>query len=202
MYILVKSIINKKSLGVINQLEKHLIRKLKLHNSKALEKIMKEYTPYVYTIVYNMVGGCCSSEDIEELVSDVFIRLWNNAENLKEDCCLSPYIATISRNVCKNRLRELSTKPEIFELEDYIPSDDDVISKMENTLCLEYVEDFLKTLSKQDEEVFVRYYYYGENLTDIAKHLKISNPNVKVKIYRIRKKLKDFLTERGFTYEK
>lgn len=179
-------------------MEKNLIRKLKQHNSKALEKIMKEYTSYVYTIVYNMVGGCCSNEDIEELVSNVFIRLWNNAENLNEDCSLSPYIATISRNVCKNRLRELSTKPEIFELEEYLSSNDDVVSKTENTICMEYIESFLNTLSKIDEEIFIRYYYYGENLTDIAKRLKISNPNIKVKVYRLRKKLKDFLTERGF----
>lgn len=163
---------------------------------------MKEYTPYVYTIVYNMVGGCCSNEDIEELVSDVFIRLWKNAENLHEDCSLSPYIATISRNVCKNRLRELSTKIETSQLEDYFPSNDDVVSKMEDTLCLEYIEDFLKTISKQDREIFIRYYYYGENLIDISKYLKISNANIKIKIYRIRKKLKDFLTKRGFTYEK
>lgn len=184
-------------------MEKHLIRKLKSHDSKALEKVMKQYTPYVYTIVYNMVGGVCSNEDIEELVSDVFIKLWKNAQNLREDCSLNPYIATISRNVCKNHLREISTKPELYPLEDTnLFSSENIISHSEDILCLGYIEEFLKSLPLKDEEIFIRYFYYGESYSDIANHLNMSNPNVRIKIYRLRKKLKDFLTERGFNYEK
>ena len=47
-----------------------------------IEKIFDDFYGYVYTIVKNDVNKYITNEDIEEIISDVFIALWKNKENL------------------------------------------------------------------------------------------------------------------------
>ena len=53
-----------------------------------LERIVKEYTPYVQTIVENGTGNNLSYEDKEEIITDVFFVLWKN-QNIFSNKCIS-----------------------------------------------------------------------------------------------------------------
>ena len=50
-----------------------LIKMIKSDKNKGLSNLIDQYTPLVYTIVKNKISSVCSVEDIEEIVSDVFI---------------------------------------------------------------------------------------------------------------------------------
>lgn len=82
-----------------------LIEKLKKQNEHALELVIKQYGGYVYTIVHNILFNM-TTQDIEETVADVFIKLWNHTEYLDGTKPLKPYIISIARNTAKNKLRE------------------------------------------------------------------------------------------------
>ena len=43
-----------------------------------LDKIVDDYTPYVRTIVQNMVSNNLSEEDKEEIIIDTFFVLWKS----------------------------------------------------------------------------------------------------------------------------
>lgn len=60
--------------------ELKLLHNLKAKKKNSLEKAIKIYTPYVSTVIYNTVGGAVSKEDIEEVIADTFILLWQNAD--------------------------------------------------------------------------------------------------------------------------
>ena len=62
-----------------------LVAKLKKHDEKALEQIMQRYTPIVATIIFNIANGSLTPSDIEEVVADVFITLWNNTDKVQAD---------------------------------------------------------------------------------------------------------------------
>lgn len=47
-----------------------------------LEKIVDEYSGYVYKIAQNMTNGNLCLEDIEEIISDTFFILWKNTNKL------------------------------------------------------------------------------------------------------------------------
>ena len=47
-----------------------------------LEKIVDEYSGYVYKVVKNMVGKNITEEDEEEIIADTFFILWKNTEKL------------------------------------------------------------------------------------------------------------------------
>lgn len=84
--------------------DKRLILKLKQGDSKALNIIIEKYSSYVYTVIRNIIGYYMTEEDIEEVVSDSFVNLWNNSDKLSEDRPLTPYLSAIARNAAKNRI--------------------------------------------------------------------------------------------------
>ena len=75
----------------INRLnDKKLIYSLKKHRERALLQVMELYGGYTYTIVKNILSGIMQQEDIDEVVSDVYLKLWNHVDNLDETKPLKP----------------------------------------------------------------------------------------------------------------
>lgn len=65
------------------------------------------YSAYITTIVRNLLSSKGTKEDVEEMVADTFIALWNTAEriNYEEYSSIKAYIAVIARNKAKDWLR-------------------------------------------------------------------------------------------------
>ena len=49
------------------------LKELQRGSQQALAWFIDKYTPYVSTIIYNIIGGDMSEADIEEVASDVFL---------------------------------------------------------------------------------------------------------------------------------
>ncbi len=179
-------------------LKKRIYRQLQKNSEHTIEKLISEYTGYVYTILFNMVGGYCTEEDLEEMTSDVFIKLWQSLDVLDKSRSVSPYLAAIARNLAKNKLRSIN---DFCEFEDIVPDGTDVADSIEWLEDMSLLQQGIDELSLVERELVIRYYFYGESLNSLSKRLAISDANAKVKLYRARKKLKAFLTERGFKNE-
>jgi len=63
---------------------------------------------------------------------------------------------------------------------------------------LNAINSFMESLPKEKCALFVRRYWYAESVSDIAKRYGMSQTNVSVSLNRLRKKLHDYLIERGF----
>lgn len=154
---------------------------------------ISKYTPYVSTIIYNIIGTSMSVADIEEVASDVFYAFWNNADKVRLPS-VRGYLGSIARNKAKNKFREAGYE---FSLDDdlYISEDISIEEK--------YLEDELHTIVKHkvlsmkepEQEILLRYYYYCQSIPNIAKEMGLTVPNVKVKLHRARNALKSTLTE-------
>lgn len=81
--------------------EKQLMLELKNKDERALKICMNKYYRYVVYIVENIIGSALPYEDKEEVVSNVFVALWNYST-------FKPYLGTIARNMAKNALRKTS----------------------------------------------------------------------------------------------
>ena len=66
-------------------MNKNKIGKYKESNNIDLEKLIDDYSGYVYTIIKNMAGNTLSNEDKEEIISDTFFVLWKNKNKIKEE---------------------------------------------------------------------------------------------------------------------
>lgn len=96
--------------------EKKLLLKLKNREATAIDEAIETYTPYLSTVLYNMVSKNLSKEDIEEIISDVFVILSKNANRIDlEKGTIRSYIATSARNLA---LKKLSKKRDYICLDD------------------------------------------------------------------------------------
>ena len=83
-----------------------------------LEKIIDEFSGYVYKIIKNM--AILSDEDMEEIISDTFFILWKNKEKLDKEKLLSSYIAGIARNLVKEKARVVNINVDISNYENIL----------------------------------------------------------------------------------
>lgn len=171
--------------------EARLLGRLKKRERNSIDEAIEVYTPYLSTVLYNMVGNRLAKEDIEEIVSDVFVMLWKNAKyiDLKKGMVKS-YIAAAARNFA---LKRLNKKRECTCLDDIEVSDEK--SSAESGLKNSVIWDAVMSLGEPDNEIFVRYYKYDEKIKDISKAIGLNVSTVKTKLSRGKNKLKRILSD-------
>lgn len=169
--------------------EAKLLRQLKQKQEKAINQAIEIYTPYLSTVLYNMVGNRLPKEDIEEIISDVFVMLWKNTEYIDlEKGTIRSYISASARNFALKRLNKKSEYTSIDEID---------LPDMTN-----FTDDFYETerlwksvmeLGEPDNEIFVRFYKFDEKLNDISKAMGLNISTIKSKLSRGKRKLKKIL---------
>ena len=110
--------------------EKKIIAELKDGSTDALCMLISRYTAYVSAIVYRIIGKD-RREDCEELTSDIFVTLWCNRYNVRENK-VKEYIGTIARNKAYNFVR--SRKEELPLDEEILFGGDDPQSYTEKKI--------------------------------------------------------------------
>ena len=165
---------------------KHYIK----NNELDLEKIIKDYSNYINTIITNMAKLNLNNEDKEEIVSEVFFILWKNKDKLDYNKRLSSYIAGVTRNIVKEYLRKKQIHFDISDYENSLYSYDNLELLNNNIEEIKKIEKKLETIKEIDRKIFIDFYYSSKSIKDIAKEQKISEFSVKQRLYRIRKKIK------------
>ena len=160
-----------------------------------MEKVIDLYTPYVGTIIYNVIGSLMSKEDMEEVILDTFVALWRNVDKFdSQRGCLRTYLGTIARNLAKNKLTSLKVNAELDE--NIIAINNEPHIKIEQDEERTVMIQTINELGAPDSEIFMRYYYYDEKISYIAKMMSLSGNTVKTKLARGRRKLKEILQRR------
>ena len=98
--------------------EEKLLMRLKNRKRNAIDEAIEVYTPYLSTVLYNMLGNRLPKEDIEEILSDVFVTLWKNADTIDlEKGTLRAYLAAVARNFALKKLNKQRDYTSLDEIE-------------------------------------------------------------------------------------
>ena len=85
-------------------------------DKKGLKDIYDAYLDYIYRIVYGVVGN---REDAEDITSEFFIKLWQQADKYKAGSGHKGYLATIARNMAIDHIRKYKKEvTESFRIDD------------------------------------------------------------------------------------
>lgn len=147
--------------------EARLVDQAKAGDPEAFAKLYDAYVERVSRYVYFRVTDGC---DMEDLVSQVFLKAWENLDRYKRGS--SPFIAwlyTIARNLVIDHYR---TKKNILSLEEAIalPSDLDLPDQEAQLhFDLEAMRDALQMLSKDQQQALILKYIAGLPNDSIAK---------------------------------
>jgi RNA polymerase sigma-70 factor (ECF subfamily) len=154
-------------------------------------------------------GGLCRSvishiltdrRDVEECTSDTYLHVWNSIPPNRPQH-LDSYLARIARNVALDRydyntasMRNTSLTCAFEELAVFLPSRDNEMDALE---FRSFINRFLRGLPPTTRMMFLRRYWYGENVSEIAKALECSEEKVKSSLFRTRKKLREAMLKEG-----
>jgi RNA polymerase sigma-70 factor (ECF subfamily) len=160
-----------------------------------VEALMNDYTNYILTIIRKFSFNL-SEEDIEEIMLDVFLTIWNNQEKLIRDCNMSPYIAGITKNLIRKKYRKLKVVENIQDYDEKLVSLENIELIFSQNEKNRAVLEEVNKMKSDDKEIFIAYYYDEKRVKEISIMLNISESKVKSRLFRIRKKLKKVLKER------
>ena len=179
--------------------EEQALHQIRRGSQEALLWFINRYGAYVSAIIRGIIGQTLAESDVEEIASDVFFALWNNAEKVCSDAA-RPWLSAVARNAARDRLRR--AVPEQPLPEDAVIVDDrtpeTVLTEKEQTARVQLA---LLSLEPADREVFLRFYYYCQRIGDISREMGLNESTVKSKLRRGREKLKVFLLREGPYHE-
>lgn len=171
--------------------EAELLQRLRSRERNAINEAIEIYTPYLSTVLYRMAGTALPKEDIEEIVSDVFVMLWKNAEYIDlQKGTLRSYIAASARNLGLKRLNQRRDHTSLDEIE--VPDQRDFT--LEHSYN-DYMWKAVMSLGEPDNEIFVRRYKFDEKLKDISKAMGLNISTIKTRLSRGKRKLRKILSD-------
>ena len=179
--------------------ERKIIKQDIENNKLNMEEIMEDFTPYIYTIINNK-NSSLKEEDIEEIISDVYVAIWKNRKNLDTNKEMSAYIGGITNNIFCKKLRNLKDEIDIEDYENNLYDIENIEVKIENTEKSNLIINEINNMKQEDKTIFISYYYHSKSIKQIAKEINTSEEKVKSRLFRIRRKLKKVLERRGYNY--
>ena len=186
--------------GVLNEMKKEKLISQYIENDKLnIEKVMEDYTNYLYVIVNNK-NFKLTEEDVEEIISDVFLAVWKNQKQLNMEKEMSSYLAGIANHIYSKRLRNFKNLIDIEDYENQLQDSQDIEQKIEERQKQDMILEEIYMMKQEDQDIFLYYYYYAKSIKEIAKELNLTEVKVKSRLFRIRKKLKKKLEKRGYCY--
>ena len=171
-------------------------------NESAIERTSEKYGKRLRAVSNGIVKDI---ETAEECENDTYLEAWNiippNEPKNYFYAFLARIIRNISLNCCrkKNALKRNAFVCELSaEMEECIPSPDDMDCRIDDMVFAEIINKFLSELDAEKRKIFVRRYWYMDSVTEISEKLLLSESKVKTSLFRTRKKLREFLEKEGY----
>ena len=168
-------------------------------SKEAVSALSKKYEKLCKSISYNILRN---KEDAEECVNDTYLKVWDSIPPAKPDNLMA-YVCRIARNISLDKLRynlrskrNGNTDALLSELSECIPSTDNVEESADDTLK-NAITDFLDGLSDRDRNIFIRRYFFCDDVKSISKKLGVTETNVTTILNRTRNNLKKYLSDNG-----
>lgn len=159
-----------------------------------LDRIVDDYSNYVRTIANNASKNLLSPEDKEEILIDTFFILWKKYNDNQNIYILDAFIAGITRNLVKEKLRKMHYSVDISDYENVIEIQENELFEEEREE-IEQLKNSLKNLKDIDIKIINSYYYLSKSIKDIAEEFGISQSSVKTRLHRIRKRIQKQLNK-------
>jgi RNA polymerase sigma-70 factor (ECF subfamily) len=151
-----------------------LVKELTGSNILAFNALFRKYGTRLYRFAY---GYLKSKEEAEELVQDVFTKIWEKRVDLKEELSFKSYLFTVAFNLIRKHFK---TKARITE---YLKSglsdiDSQTTDKITYNSLNQYIGELVNQLPDRRKTIFIKSRIEGLSIKEIAEELKISHKTV------------------------
>ena len=169
-------------------------------NELAIKETSAKYGTFCNHIAMNILG---IQEEAEECVNDSYYVVWNKIPPTIPES-FKAFIGRITRNIAISRYRAMKAKKRyssmeilLSELNDCVPATDNIEESIEVKELATYITEWLEQLAVEDRVLFVRRYWYGDEVKSLAKKCNVSSTKMVQKLFRLRNSLKKTLEQKG-----
>ena len=172
-------------------------------NERAIYETHQKYGDYCMSI---SLGILHNHQDAEECVNDTYLHTWKSIPP-KQPSVLRTFLGKLTRNISIDRLRtrrrarrdsELTVSFE--ELSECIPSGQSPEQVLEMQELSRVIDRFLDTLDPDSRNMFLRRYWFFDSIAQIAAGFGVSQSKVKMRLFRVRNELKEYLAREADIY--
>lgn len=179
--------------------EKEIIQKTIDGDLRAFNLLIDAYKRPVYYLCFKILQV---KEEAEEVAQDVFVKLFRQLKKFRGEAKFSTWVFRIAYNECISKIRKNRKYLEQENIEDFdisfIEKNYENIEQQERSALLQIALDKLDAESKA---IVLMHYYREKPLEEIAEITGLSRENVKIKLFRARKRLL-YIIEKKFKLDK
>lgn len=159
--------------------------------------LVDRYKYMVFTLAMRMVKN---REEAEEIAQDTFLKIYNGLEGFKGNSKFSTWVYKIAYYRSLDYLKKLGRGIDSTSIETVtgkqIAEEEDIVKRLEQSERSKSIKDALQVLPGDDGILITLHYYEELSLLEISQVMGISVNNVKVKLFRARKRLKQILVNK------
>ena len=173
------------------------LKLLQQRDQQGIIQLQEEYGPFCYSIIYQLLRN---HEQTEEALNDVWMQIWNSVPEV-QPVNLRAYLAKTARNTAIHYVKHNSAQKRsgmtvlLDELEECIP---DPQWECYREGLKETLRNFVNSLKPEEQQIFLRRYWYGDTIEELAKKNRSTQNRITGILFRIRNKLRKRLKMEGY----
>ena len=171
--------------------EKDLLLQVAAGDERAFKKLFDLYKERFYAVALKMTG---SDQVAEDIVQDVFMKIWNKRESLADIDNPSSYLFTVVYRLVYHHYRKVALERKLLQvvptLKDAVNTTDEMVLAHES---YNLISQAIKKLPPQQQLVFKLCKQEGLSREDVARQLQISPNTVKNHLAHALKFVRAFL---------
>ena len=155
-----------------------LLKYLQKGDEQAFEKLYRQHREALYHRVYKLIK---SHELAEEIVQDVFVKVWLNHRDIVPSQDFSTYLRVIARNTVYDYFRRIASdqgkiEQMILLVKNYVAAS--VESQLAHQEMQAHLDSILQKMPEKCREVYTLCKLEGRSYDEVAKLLNISKATV------------------------
>jgi len=178
--------------------ETDLVKRILEGEPQAFSVLLGRYQRPVHSLIRQIVF---SREDAEELTQDVFVKAFTKLNSFRGGSSLSTWLYRIAYNTAISSTRKQKyVYPEIDEkMLGNIPDAavDELLDKEHDEALMQRMEAAIERLNPKDRALISLYYSEERSISEVSAITALSPENVKVKLFRVRKKIVFLINNSG-----
>ncbi len=179
--------------------DENLVRSLQKGDLVAFDRLFKKYGGRILSFAKGYMGN---QTEAEGLVQEVFIRIWENRENIKEHLSFRSYLFTITYNLIRKYFRAKYREKEFLDemIGELAGLQDSPDRQLEYLELIEEVDLVVERLPYRQQQVFRLSREEGLSHKEIARILSIRPKTVENHLHEAIKKIKKHLGKKGLLF--
>lgn len=176
--------------------DEHYIERVLNGDQASFAFLVERHKNMAFTVANRMLKN---REEAEEITQDAFLKAYKSLKAFKQNSKFSTWLYKIVYNLSVSQLRK--KKPNLYSIDAdesqhfELPEASYKMDGLEHRDQKKYLEKAIEQLNEEEQTIILFFYHEELSSEEIAKIIDLSVSNIKVKLFRARKKLYEHLNQ-------